>query len=182
MGDHSKLPYLKEVIRVISEENLLERARDSGKFLLDGLRELEVYAFMCVLFFVFVFFLLVRVCVCVFFTRVIQYAINMLTLNPSQFYCLHEEKLEFMSPPCSCYCDVQNKYPGLFSRPRGLGTVCAVDFPDVETRTEFIAKVRNNGKSLPLGAGTFRKFTEFVTLLWQEKGRLSSQLTPGRLF
>ena len=42
MGDQSKLLYLKEVIRVVSEDNLLERARDTGKFLLDGLRELEV--------------------------------------------------------------------------------------------------------------------------------------------
>ena len=57
---------------------------------------------------------------------------------------------------CSCrgryfaynnYSLLQKKYPQVFSRPRGLATFCAVDFPDVETRAEFITKTRNNGKT-----------------------------------
>ena len=42
MGDQSKLLFLKEVVRIIREEELLERARDTGEFLLNGLTQLEV--------------------------------------------------------------------------------------------------------------------------------------------
>ena len=41
---------------------------------------------------------------------------------------------------------LQNKYPGLFSRARGVGTFCAIDCADPDTRTKFISRMKANGK------------------------------------
>lgn len=42
MGDPARVALLKSVIKVIEEENLLERTRVAGSALLDGLKELQV--------------------------------------------------------------------------------------------------------------------------------------------
>ena len=42
MGDQSKLVLLKEVIKVIKEENLLQRVNETGRMLLSGLEKLQV--------------------------------------------------------------------------------------------------------------------------------------------
>ena len=42
MGDQSKLLLLREVVRTIREENLLELVQESGKVLLQGLLDLQV--------------------------------------------------------------------------------------------------------------------------------------------
>lgn len=42
MGDQSKLVLLKEVVKVIHEEGLLQRVQESGKVLLKGLEDFQV--------------------------------------------------------------------------------------------------------------------------------------------
>lgn len=42
MGDQSKLVLLKEVVKVIHEEGLLQRVQESGKVLLKGLEDIQV--------------------------------------------------------------------------------------------------------------------------------------------
>lgn len=41
---------------------------------------------------------------------------------------------------------LQDKYPGLFSRARGVGTFCAIDCADPDTRTKFTSRMKANGK------------------------------------
>ena len=43
MGDPSKIILLEEVLRVIHQDKLIEAARDTGHFLLQGLQELQVW-------------------------------------------------------------------------------------------------------------------------------------------
>ncbi|RDD47545.1 4-aminobutyrate aminotransferase, mitochondrial [Trichoplax sp. H2] len=38
-----------------------------------------------------------------------------------------------------------SKYPNIISRPRGMGTFCAIDFIDSKKRDEIIADLKNNG-------------------------------------
>lgn len=87
MGDQSKLLLLKEVIKVIQEEGLLQRVQEAGQVLLSGLE------------------------------------------------------------------NVQDKYPGLFSRARGEGTFCAIDCYDSDVRAEFLTRMRAEGVELG-GSGT----------------------------
>ena len=42
MGDQSKLLLLKEVVKVIQEEGLLQRVQESGRILLSGLENIQV--------------------------------------------------------------------------------------------------------------------------------------------
>ena len=42
MGEPSKAMLLLETIRVVREENLIEKAKETGKILYDGLRDLSV--------------------------------------------------------------------------------------------------------------------------------------------
>ena len=42
MGDQSKLLLLKEVIKVIQEEGLLQRVQEAGQVLLSGLENVQV--------------------------------------------------------------------------------------------------------------------------------------------
>ena len=42
MGDQSKLVLLKEVVKVIEKDNLLQRVQESGRVLLKGLENLQV--------------------------------------------------------------------------------------------------------------------------------------------
>ena len=42
MGDQSKLLLLKEVIKVIQEEGLLQRVQEAGRVLLSGLENVQV--------------------------------------------------------------------------------------------------------------------------------------------
>ena len=42
MGDPSKIIMLEEVLHVIRQDKLMEAARDTGHFLLQGLMELQV--------------------------------------------------------------------------------------------------------------------------------------------
>ena len=42
MGDQSKLVLLKEVVKVIQEEGLLQRVQETGKVLLSGLENIQV--------------------------------------------------------------------------------------------------------------------------------------------
>ncbi|XP_012943653.1 4-aminobutyrate aminotransferase, mitochondrial [Aplysia californica] len=41
--------------------------------------------------------------------------------------------------------DLQQKYPGLLQKARGLGTLCAVDMPTVAIRDQIITKMRSKG-------------------------------------
>ncbi|KAL4240525.1 hypothetical protein ACF0H5_001317 [Mactra antiquata] len=41
--------------------------------------------------------------------------------------------------------NMQTKYPGLLSKARGLGTFCAIDFKDVESRTKVMKTMRDKG-------------------------------------
>lgn len=91
MGDQSKLILLKEVVKVIQEEGLLQRVQESGRILLSGLE------------------------------------------------------------------NIQEKYFGLFSRARGVGTFCAIDCTDADTRAEFISRMKENGVELGgCGAASIR--------------------------
>lgn len=87
MGDQSKLVLLKEVVKVIQEESLLQRVQESGKALLNGLEHM------------------------------------------------------------------QEKYPGLFSRARGVGTFCAIDCADADIKAEFLSKMKANGVEMGGGSG-----------------------------
>ncbi|XP_031567513.1 4-aminobutyrate aminotransferase, mitochondrial-like [Actinia tenebrosa] len=49
--------------------------------------------------------------------------------------------------------DLENTYPELFSKVRGVGTFCAFDLCDVATRTKFLANARNRGVDMD-GCGT----------------------------
>ena len=49
MGDPSKIILLEEVLRVIHQDKLIEAARDTGHFLLQGLQELQVW-YTCLLY------------------------------------------------------------------------------------------------------------------------------------
>lgn len=40
---------------------------------------------------------------------------------------------------------LQSSYPGLVSNPRGLGTLCAIDFPNAETRNKIVHHLWSNG-------------------------------------
>lgn len=42
MGDPSKIFLLREVIKVIKDDNLVETTQDAGRALLNGLKDLEV--------------------------------------------------------------------------------------------------------------------------------------------
>lgn len=42
MGDQSKLVLLKEVVKVIQEEGLLQRVQEAGRVLLSGLENIQV--------------------------------------------------------------------------------------------------------------------------------------------
>lgn len=42
MGDQSKLVLLKEVVKVVREESLLQRVQESGRVLLNGLEHMQV--------------------------------------------------------------------------------------------------------------------------------------------
>ena len=43
------------------------------------------------------------------------------------------------------FCLFQNKYPGIVSRARGLGTFCSFDLPDGATRDQMIYQLRQRG-------------------------------------
>lgn len=88
MGDQSKLILLKEVVKVIQEEGLLQRVQEAGRVLLSGLE------------------------------------------------------------------NIQEKYPALFSRARGVGTFCAIDCADTDTRADFLSRMKANGVELGGGSGT----------------------------
>ncbi|XP_020607327.1 4-aminobutyrate aminotransferase, mitochondrial-like [Orbicella faveolata] len=87
MGDQSKLVLLKEVVKTIREEGLLQRVKETGQVLLCGLE------------------------------------------------------------------NIQEKYPRLFSRARGVGTFCAIDCPDGDIRAEFLSRMKNNGVEMGGGCG-----------------------------
>lgn len=87
MGDQSKLVLLKEVVKTIREEGLLQRVKETGQVLLSGLE------------------------------------------------------------------NIQEKYPRLFSRARGVGTFCAIDCPDGDIRAEFLSRMKNNGVEMGGGCG-----------------------------
>ncbi|OWF52737.1 4-aminobutyrate aminotransferase, mitochondrial-like [Mizuhopecten yessoensis] len=46
--------------------------------------------------------------------------------------------------------DMQNKYPGILSRARGVGTFCSIDFKDAATRDKILNELRHKG--IHLGA------------------------------
>uniref|UniRef100_A0A4W5K435 4-aminobutyrate aminotransferase n=1 Tax=Hucho hucho TaxID=62062 RepID=A0A4W5K435_9TELE len=46
--------------------------------------------------------------------------------------------------------DLQDKYPHLLSRARGIGTFCAIDVKDEDTCNNLILKARNKGKTLSM--------------------------------
>nr|KAG5704177.1 hypothetical protein BaRGS_009707 [Batillaria attramentaria] len=79
MGDPSKMLLLEQVLRVVREDHLVDGARDTGRLLLQGLK------------------------------------------------------------------DLQNLYPGLLSNARGVGTLCAVDFPTTALRDKAVIALRNRG-------------------------------------
>lgn len=87
MGDQSKLILLKEVVKVIQEEGLLQRVQEAGRVLLSGLE------------------------------------------------------------------NIQEKYPALFARARGVGTFCAIDCVDADTRADFLSRMKANGVELGGGSG-----------------------------
>ncbi|KAL9956103.1 hypothetical protein ACROYT_G037530 [Oculina patagonica] len=87
MGDQSKLVLLKEVVKVIQEEGLLQRVQETGKVLLHGLE------------------------------------------------------------------NIQEKYPVLFSRARGVGTFCAIDCADASVRAEFLSRMKSSGVEMGGGCG-----------------------------
>lgn len=78
-GDPSKMLLLEQVLKVVREENMVEGARTTGKFMLDGLLEL------------------------------------------------------------------QKLYPDLISNARGIGTLCAIDFPTAPLRDSACVRLRNRG-------------------------------------
>ncbi|XP_060063513.1 4-aminobutyrate aminotransferase, mitochondrial-like [Ylistrum balloti] len=54
-------------------------------------------------------------------------------------------------------CDIQEKYPGLLSRARGVGTYCSVDVKDAETRDTILYRLRHKGVNLgSCGISTIR--------------------------
>ncbi|XP_060063396.1 4-aminobutyrate aminotransferase, mitochondrial-like [Ylistrum balloti] len=44
--------------------------------------------------------------------------------------------------------DMQTKYPGILSKARGLGTYCAIDFKDADTRDKVLNELRQKGVHL----------------------------------
>ncbi|XP_069124664.1 4-aminobutyrate aminotransferase, mitochondrial-like isoform X2 [Argopecten irradians] len=48
---------------------------------------------------------------------------------------------------CGLY-EMQEKYPGLLSKARGVGTYCAIDVKDVETRENILHRLRQKGVNL----------------------------------
>lgn len=118
MGDQSKLVLLKEVVKVVREESLLQRVQESGRVLLNGLEHM------------------------------------------------------------------QEKYPGLFSRARGVGTFCAIDCADADTRAEFLSKMKANGVEMGGGSGEvsirFRPTLTFsqrhADILFEAMDKVASQM------
>ncbi|XP_060571459.1 4-aminobutyrate aminotransferase, mitochondrial-like [Ruditapes philippinarum] len=62
---------------------------------------------------------------------------------------------------------MQTKYPGILSKARGLGTLCAVDFPDAATRDKVIGYLR--AKGVHTGACGEATLRFRPTLLFQNK-------------
>ncbi|OWF52736.1 4-aminobutyrate aminotransferase, mitochondrial-like [Mizuhopecten yessoensis] len=53
--------------------------------------------------------------------------------------------------------DMQNKYPGLLSRARGIGTFCSIDVKDADTRDKILHKLIQRGINLgPCGSVSIR--------------------------
>jgi len=69
--------------------------------------------------------------------------------------------------------EFQIEFPNLVSNARGLGLLCAFDFPSTETRTEFINKLYEN-KLIMLGCGS--KSVRFRTALNINKEELDKGL------
>ena len=52
---------------------------------------------------------------------------------------------------------MQSLYPGIIRNARGLGTLCAVDFKNVDVRNAFVALLRNKGIFLVTGMELYLK-------------------------
>ena len=46
------------------------------------------------------------------------------------------------------YFNSQKSYPEIVSNARGVGTLCAIDFPDTNTRNKIVDHLWSNGKLL----------------------------------
>ncbi|XP_069124662.1 4-aminobutyrate aminotransferase, mitochondrial-like isoform X2 [Argopecten irradians] len=60
--------------------------------------------------------------------------------------------------------DIQNKYPGILSRARGVGTYCSIDFNDSDTRDKVIDDLRQKGINLGSCGNNSIRFRPTLTL------------------
>lgn len=73
-------------------------------------------------------------------------------------------------------CCVQSLYPGMMNNARGLGTLCAVDFPTTDVRNSVVIALRNRGtfeEKRALELGTFHRAVKSVdnylmSAAWEE--------------
>eukprot|EP00039_Didymoeca_costata_P027726 m.19043 g.19043 ORF g.19043 m.19043 type:complete len:512 (+) comp6473_c0_seq1:857-2392(+) len=59
---------------------------------------------------------------------------------------------------------LSEKYPALVSNARGVGTFCAIDFPDLDQRTRFLSAVLQRGVIIGASGTTSARFRPALTL------------------
>ncbi|KAK3700886.1 hypothetical protein QZH41_012703 [Actinostola sp. cb2023] len=124
MGDPNKLILLREVIKIIEKDNLVEKTNEVGKELMKGLAHLEVN---------------------------IGYPVYLPAPTPcGDIFRTHFPYRGGESGQCiptKGEVRMLSKYPAMFSKVRGMGTFCAIDICDVDTRTKLLTSARNRGKN-----------------------------------